>query len=584
MKRYGWIGLLFLTLLACHCAPESPGVPAAPQRPELVAIDTLMQSRPDSALAMLLAEPLDDPYYHLLLSEALYKNDSAQVNRPKLLAAMASFDSAAASPRSASQQAYLAARCHYMNGVGYYEMDSVVRACEQYMTALEIMEERFSEKDLVGPKAKFMALTYTHLTQLFSDQYLHEQAIFFGKRAMVYNDRVDASCWHSAWVLGEIGSNYNITGAFDSAFFYYNKGLEALCDTNNLTYRDLSVQSLFLTYEINGEASAVLKPLQYLLDQSESDREHLARCLTIGEILFKERQYDLAYVYLSAVFHDSESINSKKQAAEWLMEINKAQNKVEEALECAGFLAQFATQDENNSALKSMLTELYNDNRLRELDRLQQQRLKKQAKKSIAVFAGLLLVSLLCYLMYRKNKKRQQNLEVKIEKERQAHRIKQKALAGRLKSSNEALKIQEKRTSDLTKAAMLQQRRKEWSCLEVFMDESICQEILAMLENKVVKKTGDYPELCLNSIQLHDLSFAVEKHFHEFEKTLTDLYPKISRNAMSQCLLYLLNLEDVQISALLSCDYSTVKKRTSKLKTAFKTKKEPRQFIRDLVS
>ncbi len=91
MKRFVWIGFLFLTLLACHRAPESPGVPAAPLRPELVSIDTLMQSRPDSALAMLLAEPLDDPYYHLLLSEALYKNDSAQVNRPKLLAAMASF-------------------------------------------------------------------------------------------------------------------------------------------------------------------------------------------------------------------------------------------------------------------------------------------------------------------------------------------------------------------------------------------------------------------------------------------------------------------------------------------------------------
>ena len=46
----------------------------------LSAIDTLMQSQPDSALTVLLDEPTDEPYYQLLLSEALYKNDYAQTN------------------------------------------------------------------------------------------------------------------------------------------------------------------------------------------------------------------------------------------------------------------------------------------------------------------------------------------------------------------------------------------------------------------------------------------------------------------------------------------------------------------------
>ena len=47
---------------------------------------------------------------------------------------------------------------------GYYELDSIVEACEEYILALEIMEEHFDEKELVGKKARFMALTYTHLT------------------------------------------------------------------------------------------------------------------------------------------------------------------------------------------------------------------------------------------------------------------------------------------------------------------------------------------------------------------------------------------------------------------------------------
>jgi hypothetical protein len=65
-----------------------------------MAIDTLIQSRPDSALKALYSckdtsyvSASDRHYYQLLLSEALYKNDSAQQNRPELLNAMAYFDS-----------------------------------------------------------------------------------------------------------------------------------------------------------------------------------------------------------------------------------------------------------------------------------------------------------------------------------------------------------------------------------------------------------------------------------------------------------------------------------------------------------
>ena len=64
---------------------------------------------------------------------------------------------------------------------------------------------------------------------------------------------------------------------------------------------------------------------------------------------------------------------------------------------------------------------------------------------------------------------------------------------------------------------------------------------------------------------------------------LTDLNRRISKAEMQQCLLYLLNFEDVQIAHLLSCDYSTVKKRSKKMKTAFNTEKELRQFIREFI-
>ena len=153
----------------------------------------------------------------------------------------------------------LSARAHYINGVGYYENDSAVEACKEYLKALEIMDERFEEKELVGKRAHFMALTYTRLTGLFSDQYLHEQAVCFGKCAMGYYNRYDATIGHLVWMFDEIGSNYDVMGNLDSAIVYYNKGIEMLTDTNNLAYRDLSVHIAFLTYQLTKEPSIVVK-------------------------------------------------------------------------------------------------------------------------------------------------------------------------------------------------------------------------------------------------------------------------------------------------------------------------------------
>ena len=89
MKRFGIIGWLMVLMVACAKHPTADRMASS----ELARIDTLMQIQPDSALTLLLDEEMDDPYYQLLLSEALYKNDYTQANRDELLEAMAYFDS-----------------------------------------------------------------------------------------------------------------------------------------------------------------------------------------------------------------------------------------------------------------------------------------------------------------------------------------------------------------------------------------------------------------------------------------------------------------------------------------------------------
>ena len=157
MKRFFFIGLVLLGFLtACIKTPEmvEKPVPAEGAVAELSAIDSLMWWRADSAFAMLqefassaAADSLDKfngHYCQILIAELLYKNDYGQSNRTELQQAVAYFDSLVRqapplerglggfkkpSPNRNDNLVFLDARAHYINGVGFYERDSVVEAC-----------------------------------------------------------------------------------------------------------------------------------------------------------------------------------------------------------------------------------------------------------------------------------------------------------------------------------------------------------------------------------------------------------------------------------------------------------------------
>lgn len=552
----------------------------------LSSIDTLMQSRPDSALTLLLDEPVDDPYYQLLLSEALYKNDYAQTNRAELLDAMACFDSAG--------DPFLAARCHYMNGVGYYEMDSVVAACAEFLKALEIMEKRFKEKDLVGYKAKFMALTYTHLFMVFSDQYLHEQAIFFGKEALFYYNKYEAEPWHIAWVHDEIGSHYYILNQQDSANYYFENALTAIPDTNNMTYRDITTALAMLSYDTDKNPH-VLKQLHNLLALSESNREYLSRCLCIGEVYYRESQFDSAWIYLNIVFHESIRINPKKQAAEWLIEICKIQGKNDEILEYASFLAPFANQEENNSELKSQLTELYKIYSQEKLERQHHDKIRQNMKLVTVIFAILFIVFLTIVVLYHRNKKKKQDLEVQIKEEKYAYEIKQRALSERLKKSNETLretlkKIEEQETQKGTHEN--EQRSQTFEKYEDFKQTPICQEVFDKVEQlhgdkRMTLKTdmdvACYKSFALSTTQLVLLSKTIEECFPYLYASLKKRYPSLNQKEWRFCMLYLLQLDKLSICALLQEPYHTCRRYTLKLEQAFHCEHQLSVFLLEQV-
>ena len=568
MKPLSIIGLFLFALAACTQRAKVPEPVEGPS-PELSAIDSLMWSQPDSALLRLLpwfdtccrdaarhvstATAYNRHHANLLLSELLYKNDYPQTNRKELQQAVNYFDSLTvlADTRGVSLQprprrdarrasvqniAFLDARVHYINGVGYYENDSVVEACKEYMKALDVMEGHFEEKELVEHKARLMALTYTHLTSLFSDMYLHEQAIYFGKESLKYYQKHNAEPWHIAWILNEIGSRYDILDNCDSAYYYYGQGIKILSDTNSLIYRDIATHLACLSYKKGENTTKSLNKLNFLINKANGDKEYYSRCLTIGEIFYHEKQYDSARYYYNKVFYYTRSEESKKLAAERLIEICKVQEKELESSEYVDFLLPFANQEEIKSAVKSQLTELYKSFDQRRLEQMHRHEKKKNLKWTIGIIIGFFVSSLVIAILYRKNKKKRQLLEIQIKEEQHTHTVQQKSLSERLKQKNQEVRelkdqIKQQNDRDVTVAPTIS-----------FDEEPICRLIMDRVKEGQFKSQMDctlYKGYALTKEQIMALHEAVNRHFVGFTVCLKKKYPQLTDSDLNYCSLYL---------------------------------------------
>lgn len=611
MKRLLSIGLLLISLLAaCNGNKQVPELVEGPS--ELSTIDSLLWRQPDSALAVLqdylacrdvacnvsnandtIIEDVahyvsttayDQHYAHLLLAELLYKNYYDQTNRAELLQAVGYFDSLAftlndysslrrliaggdpLSPTRNDQLFFLSARAHYINGVGYYEHDSVVPACKEYLKALEMMEEHFEEEELVGKKAKFMALTYTHLTGLFSDMYLHEQAIYFGKESLKYYGKYDAEAWYIAWMLNKIGSRYLLLDNYDDAYYYCNQGLLILHDTNSLTYRDIETYLAYLSYKKGWDATVYMNRMSILISKANSDKEIYSRCLSIGEFLYQEKQYDSAWLYFNKVFKNTQNEDSKKLAAERLIEIYQVQGKEPESSEYVDFLLPFVNQEEIKSAIKSQMTELYKSFDQRKLEQLHHHEKKKSLTWTIGIIIGFIALLLVIVILYRKNKRKRQLLEIQIKEEQHTHTLQQKSLSGRLKQKNkEVRELQDQIRQQNDRDAAVKPTIS-------FEEEPICRLIMERVKEGQFKSQMDcniYTNYALTKEQIMALHDAVNRHFDELTVRLKKAYPQLTDNDLNYCCLYLLGLSDADIAALMQKAYPTVSQRSRKLKTIF---------------
>ena len=598
------IGLFLFALTACTHKAKAPEPVEGPTK-ELATIDSLMWHHPDSALAVMMefagseaADSLDafeGHYCQVLIAELLFKNDYGQSNREEVLKAVGYFDSIVgmdgadargkADARGVSvreRDAFLAARAHYINGVGFYERDSVVAACGEYLKALEMVETHFPGIETrhgtsLQPNhlPRFMALTYGRLGDLFSGQFMQEPAIVCYKKSFVFSKIEATSATGIANLMSHLGKQYDMLKQFDSAEYYYNEGLRQLVDTNNLTFRNLVSAKALLNYNKGNGVEPAVSDLKRMAAKAPDEDERLTRFVVVGDIYYDASQFDSALVYLTRVFENKDDVVLKRDAARCLRNIYQSRGDTLKATQYAMFQAKNAVSEGESNAQVSQLNEMFQQHLQWEQERAEaerQQAARLRRNRMIVVVSVLVVVAaLLAWLLIRRKMKQQRDeASQQMEAVQEAHRLEKASMSGRLKRSNQELRELKDQMRQQVGSGAPKQEAQAVS----FNKEPICRLILERVSAGQFKSKVDYLEyktFALSKQQLIDLRVAVDQHFDKFTIRLKNTYPQLTNGDLDYCCLYLLGLTDADIAALMQRTYSTVSDRSRKLKTVFES-------------
>ena len=539
-KHLPFNGIWIAVALMVACTPSAQiDEPAEGPSEELSAIDSLMWHQPDSAFAMLqefassaAADSLDvfeGHYCQVLIAELLFKNDYGQSNRKEVVKAVRYFDSIVgmdgadacgkADARGASVQrrdAFLAARAHYINGAGFYERDSLIEACGEYLNALRMMERHFEEKVLVGHKARFMALTYNRLVELFSAQYMQEPAIYCGKQSLAYDKKAQSSSEKIANTYYFIGKQYDKLQLVDSASYYYDMALELMPDRNNMIYRDIVSSRALFKFLYHNDTIAALDSLKSMAEQASNEAERINRCMTIGYIYYLMGQYDSAKAFGSIVV-EKDSVR-RKHVANYLHTIAKEEGDTVKANQYAQFLIEDVTSAANSQARVSQLNDMFQQHLQWEQEKAEAERRQAEqvaarqrlVRGLVTAVAVLLVLGVGLWWWMAKRRKEHEAETQTLNEEKQQLQTRMDDALQQLQTVDDALQQLQTQADDALQQAraMLPQRVADLFRAKVPNRlERIMDEFEAAYPGAMERVAAAYPNLTKTETQLFVLSF-----------------------------------------------------------------------------
>lgn len=335
----------------------------------LKTITDTMTCCPDAALNILIcvSDSVDeskllkpDYYeYQILIAETLYKNDLLQTNDSAVFEAVRYYDSLAQIYPKNVEVVLQKSRAHYYKAVGESEKDGIKNACSDYIIALKTIDE-IKEKDRNYNIDYFNGLIYNRLASIYYYNDAFNLSIGLDKKAN--------ECFAKINCIQPVAYNYlciakmlSTMDLYDEEENYLNMADSLITNVlkiedNQLKRKILMEMALLASYRDNDNKKALELARQYM-SKADGEEERILGHTQLGEIFYKDCQYDSALYYFEKDFLRNHY--TMLHCGNRIIEICKIIGDNEKAAYYAPLLAKETNQELELAPLKAELVAMY---------------------------------------------------------------------------------------------------------------------------------------------------------------------------------------------------------------------------------
>lgn len=489
--------------------------------PQLQLADSLMLSKPDSALNLLKNISIQEmpnksakAMYALLLTQALDKNYIHHQNDSMITIAIDYYKN--------NENNNLKAKAYFYLGRVYQDNKEYIKATETYLTALN-----------APPTDKILLLQiYNNLALCYESQEFYIQAMKTYKEsystAELLKDKY--GILHAMRGLGNI---YAIQDDEDNALTYYQTSLTIAQSINDSIWQTAILCDIAKIYDNLGMHIEAKKNIEHALKCAPYNASFSSIYFWKGTILHNLEETDSAICYLSKAKIDAD-IYTKASIYQTLYEIDKKRKRFEQAilyndtaLLYYDSIQSMVHHTEINSLIKKHSTEMY------------EQRIKSQYQrdKAVLIICILLTISFAIFiLMYisNRNKKRYIYLQQLLMK----NQTEKSVLKEEIKTISHTNKINEQKYIDIVNKRFELWHQSLQICVRLFKTTTSYKKIQLIETSKIKREKG---------ISQEDISLIyqeINEVFTEAMQELLDQYPNLTQEDLYYCMLNYLQLSN----------------------------------------
>lgn len=498
--------ILSISFISCSCTHNNVN--------PLSQADSLMQSRPDSALNILRSvmqpESMNEEnraMYALLLTQAMDKNHLPHTNDSLIRIAVKFYQQEADKDKKAQSFFYL--------GRVYQETNDTLGAIEAYLDALEANPE----------SQKLRTMIYDNLATCYKNQRLYEKAKKAYQKA--FQISTDSKAEQQAlYAIRGMGSIYAIEDSMSMALNHYLKALSILNSVNDSTWKSAILCDIARTYE----AMEMHKEAESYINQSirytPANDNLSATYFWKGEILHSLHQYDSATHYLKAAYPNSD-LYTQVSIYQALYNLNVERGNYKQAVlyNDTALLLNDSVQilmyySETESLVREHSIELYK----------QELKSKHQRKISIVVIcalSGFILILISAIYLNSRNKETNIKLQLQLMKN-QAEKV---FLKKRVKQLTQILADTDTEKQEIQSSLIHLWEQTSLVCAQLFRTTDSNQRITTLEITKAKRNKEQTHE------EIEFIRNDINESFSEAFQQLNEMHPGLTSDDLFYCAL-----------------------------------------------